>query len=125
LLDFTRYPLVMQVMPPLYQEWLRGIELAVAGQKPGAAVHVAHTCSDYSVLCRMTLDSDAIMVGPEQSIASGPYQKCLQQVDFPLGPPDVSVAAAHMQVPPPSPLARRFIALMRKEAASDHPRYPA
>ena len=125
LMDFSRYPLVMQHLPLLYREWLKSIELAVAAATPGATVHLAHMCSDYDLLYRMTLDSDAILAIPAKTAVNSVYAKKLQKVDMPMGPPPVEFATAHLRVPRPSPLALKFMAYMQEEVAAlareDHP----
>ncbi|MGI9244814.1 MAG: LysR family transcriptional regulator [Verrucomicrobiales bacterium] len=113
--DFADFPVISQHLPALYREQFLDLRLAAdRARKGGATIH-AHQCDDYQVLCRMAVESDAILLAPVYDITAGLFADRLRRLPMTRQMPDAAVAAAVPLAPSPSPLAMRFLDLMREE----------
>ena len=63
----------------------------------------------------MAIKSDSILLAPENEILGGRHADELVQLAFPMQMPDASFAAAVPSAPSPTPLAIRFLEILREE----------
>ena len=70
-------------------------------------------CTDYPLIFRTLLASNAIGFGPAQNALAAPQAGSLRFLDLPVSMPGFSMAAGHLRKFTPSPLARAFVEEMQ------------
>ena len=106
------YPVVSQRAPAPYKGWLDDLRRRAARDYGGARVVHALQLSDYGALLRILSVTDAVGLLPVRNALVEPRIK-LKRLDVQPVPPPFTVAAARLRTTAPSPLAERFIDLLR------------
>ncbi len=114
--EISAYPLLAQHLETLYQSRLEEV-LRTADLSRDRRVSISQ-CNSYRILCETALRSDAILLAPQLNFFHGKYAKDLRQLNMPVNMPKGWFSAAHQLLPSPSPLALRFIEIIKEEAAS-------
>ncbi|MGI9241869.1 MAG: substrate-binding domain-containing protein, partial [Verrucomicrobiales bacterium] len=113
--DFADYPIISQHLPPLYMERFVDLCLSAERDREVGSVSNAHLVDDYSVLCRMAVQSDAILLCPELHARAGSMADRLRRLEAPIEMPPATISAAWPTHPTPSPLATRFLGILQEE----------
>ena len=110
--DLASFPVVSQFLPERFEARLHDLAVQARNESGGMHVTRALQCTDYHVLTSVALESDAILFCPRQRIL---HSACAGEfVSLPLSSlPAVAVAVALPRMPSPSPLARRFVSMLR------------
>ena len=114
--EISAYPLLAQHLEPLYHNRLEEV-LRTADLTGGRRVSISQ-CNSYRLLCETALRSDAILLAPQLNYLSGNYARDLRQLNLPVDMPKGWFSAAHQLLPSPSPLALRFIEIIKEEAVA-------
>ncbi len=113
--DFVNYSLLSQYLPEFYEDHFHGL-----CQEDGVemeAIHRAHECDDYRALYLMATESDAILLS-HAFISNNDYftdQLCRLHTRQQM--PNAHFSIALPLQPTPSPLARRFVDILKEETA--------
>ena len=115
--DLVDYPVISQHLPGLFAQEFEELCRSASRARSGDRVNHAQRCTSYSILLRLALDSDAVLLAADQTVSASPWANDLVRLPVPsMG--TVQFSAATLRSPSPPPLARRFIEVMR-EACED------
>jgi DNA-binding transcriptional LysR family regulator len=106
-----RHPIISQLVPTPYQGWLDELHLRAARSTPPRPFHHALQLNDYHVLADLLLTTDAVAMMPDPCAESS--SSPLVRLAVEPEPPSFTVALARLRTAPASPLALRFISLLR------------
>jgi DNA-binding transcriptional LysR family regulator len=112
--DLVDYPVVSQFLPGSYRAWFEDLCEAAAKEREGCRVNHAQQCTAYPILLRLALDSDAVLLSPTLNVLTSPWVDRLVRLPIPGFAGPTHLSAATLRSPPPPPLARRFVELMRE-----------
>jgi DNA-binding transcriptional LysR family regulator len=113
--DLASFPVASQFFPEQFQAWLQDVALQATKESGGQHVTHALQCTNYHILTSMALDSDVVLACPRQSILHSGSPKEFVNLPLPVIPQS-AVAVALPRIPTPSPLARRFVAMLQDAA---------
>lgn len=112
--DINGFPVLSQRLETIYQIRLEEI-LRAADLTRRRRVAISQSNS-YRLLCETALQSDAILLAPQLNIYHGKHAADLRRLHLPIDMPNGWFSAAYPLIPSPSPLALRFIDVVREEA---------
>lgn len=110
------YPLVTQVVPAAYQGWMDELALRVRRESSNGALRHALRSIDYQALIRIVTTTDAITILPSR-IARLFAGRPISPLPVRFVPPPFEIAAAWLRLAPPTPLAERFLDLLKQAVA--------
>ena len=111
--DFVNYPILSQYLPPVYEEYL--YELCRQDGVHLDSIKQAHQCDDYRALYLMATQSDAILLAHAFISNNDYFTDKLCQLHTYQQMPNARFSVALPLQPIPSPLARRYVEILREE----------
>ena len=112
--DISGFPVISQRLETIYQDRLEEI-LRTADLTRSRRVAISQ-CNSYRLLCETTLRSESILLAPQLNLYHGTYAKKLRRLHLPVDMPNGWFSAAYPRIPSLSPLALRFVDVVREEA---------
>ena len=113
LAEFVDYPLLSQYLPPVYEDSLH--ELCQQDGMRLDSIKQAHQCDDYRALYLMATQSDAILLAHAFISNNDYFTDKLCQLPTRQQMPNAHFSVALPLQPIPSPLARRYVEILKQE----------
>jgi len=107
------YPLLSQHLEAIYQSRLEDV-LRTAGLTRNRKISISQ-CNSYRLLYETALRTDAILLAPQLNFHHGKHTKDLRRLLLPIDLPQGWFSVAYPLIPSPTPLALRFIEVMKEE----------
>ncbi|MFQ3225717.1 MAG: DNA-binding transcriptional LysR family regulator [Lentimonas sp.] len=111
--DFVNYPYLSQHLPPAYKDYLH--ELCQQDGVHLDSISQGHQCDDYRALYLMATQSDAILLSHAFISHNDYFTDKLCQLQTRQQMPKAQFSVALPIQPIPSPLARRYVEILKEE----------
>lgn len=113
--DFLNYSILSQYLPEPYEDFLsKALEEEGITDK---SIHRSHECVDYRGLYLMAIQSDAIFLAHEFIHKNGYFTDQLRKLNVKQKMPSAIFSVALPIDLLPSPLARKFVEILKEESA--------